>query len=302
MSWFCSFVEGRRLIERHDLFRLQHVLQLNETATTSLAEIHHSLTQAFPFPPNIPSPATTADLIPCISQAFPGAVKEDPSSEPTIKATLNPVDFDQSAEIWARAGYDLTMWVLQYVQSQIANHKNKGDKAENGTSAGVVSENHGLVGTGVSLTCGDGVVKIEPGVDVKQEPTTTAKTESTPAPATPPVKSESKASINDKIPDSAYTLLTTASLPFPQLSIRKNFRTFVDVLGGGSTMAPVPKTESAEGETTPNAAGQSNGAEVAEVKPQEVIQRQINTGRYCPQVLGKEGSVRVAKTWYVSPD
>lgn len=233
MSWFCSFVEGRRLIERHDLFRLQHVLQLNETATTSLAEIHHSLTQAFPFPPNIPSPATTADLIPCISQAFPGAVKEDPSSEPTIKATLNPVDFDQSAEIWARAGYDLTMWVLQYVQSQIANHKNKGDKAENGTSAGVVSENHGLVGTGVSLTCGDGVVKIEPGVDVKQEPTTTAKTESTPAPATPPVKSESKASINDKIPDSAYTLLTTASLPFPQLSIRKNFRTFVDVLGGG---------------------------------------------------------------------
>jgi hypothetical protein len=234
--------------------------------------------------------------VPYIIQAFPGAVKQDPSSETTIKATLKPVDFDQSAEIWARAGYDLTMWVLQYVQSQIANHKNKGDKPENGTAANRTAENHGLVGTGVSLTCGEGIVKTEPGLDVKQEPTTTTKTENTPAPATRPVKSDTKASVNDKIPDSAYTLLTTASLPFPQFSIRKNFRTYVDVPVGESTMAPA-KIEVTEGEAAPGAAGQSNGAEGAEVKPQEVVQRQINTGRYCPQVLGQEGSVRVAKTW-----
>lgn len=181
--------------------------------------------------------------------------------------------------------------MLQYVQAQIACHKTKGDKPKD--SAPVITENgnHGLVGTGVSLTCAEGVVKTEPGTDVKQEE---IKPEPAPARATRPA-GKSASSINDKIPDSAYTLLTTASLPFPQFSIRKNFRTYVDVPSAESTIAPVAKVE---GEMTPGAVGQGNGADGAEGKPQEMIQRQVNTGKYCPQVLGKEGSVRVAKTWY----
>lgn len=218
----------------------------------------------------------------------------------TVKAKLHLVNFDQSADIWALAGYDLTMWVLQYVQSQISNHKSKADRPETGTpSQG--AENHGLVGTGVSLTCSEGADKTQPAVNVKQEEGIAVKTEGSSTPARParPAKSDTKTSINDKIPDSAYTLLSTASLPFPQFSIRKNFRTFITE----PSIAPAGMQSVQGDQTTTGVAGQpTDGAAPAvapETKPQEVVQRQINTGKYCPQVLGKEGSVRVAKTWQV---
>jgi hypothetical protein len=281
--------EERLLVLR----RLEHALVPDETTRTPIEKIHDNFVKVFPLPPNISAPATPNDMATHISRVFPDIIIQDETGTPHVKAKLQPVDFDKSADIWARAGYDLTMWVLQYVQSQISSHKRKADKVE-----GV----HGLVGTGVSLTVGGGGGEkaMESG-PMKQEDQTEIKADDTANTKPGPGRPSKAVGVNDKIPDSGYTLLSTSGMPYPQLSIRKNFRTMVTA-SAEHTIAPPPGVQSADG--NPNTTMTGNGDQVGatEQKVQEVLQRQMNIGKYCPQVLGHEGSVRVAKSWQVEVD
>lgn len=280
-SFSVSECEDERLL---GLRRLEHALVPDETIRTRIEEIHENFIKVFPLPPNISAPTSPSDMAAHISRVFPDVIIQDESGTTHVKAALHPVDFDKSANIWARAGYDLTMWVLQYVQSQISSHKRKADTVE-----GV----HGLVGTGVSLTVGGGekAVESEP---MKQEDTAAIKAENT-ASITQPGPGRPPKTVVDKIPDSGYTLLSTSGLPYPQLSIRKNFRTMVTA-SAEHTIAPPPGVQPADGNQDTTTLG--GGAQPGETE-QKVLQRQMNIGKYCPQVLGHEGSVRVAKSWSV---
>lgn len=275
------------------LNRLQQALTPDETAMISLEDIYQSFAHAFPLPPNISAPTTSAEMAAHIERALPESlIRNDATATTKVKARLQPLDFDKSADIWAQAGYDLTMWVLQYVQSQLSSHKRKTDKLE----PDAASLTHGLVGTGVSLTA-EGPDKSPAEVVVKEEEPKKPKTEN-PSVDAKPTRATTKTVAVDKVPDSAYTLLSTADMPFPQLSIRKNFRTIITA-SAEHTIAP-PGIQSTDGEQ--KALAVNDGAQPAvkeEEKAQETLQRQVNIGRYCPQVLGHVGSARVAKSWQV---
>lgn len=276
------------------LNRLKHALTPDETAAIPLEDVYQSFAQVFPLPPNIPAPTTSAEMAAHIERALPESLMRNEATATTatttVKAKLQPLDFDKSADIWAQAGYDLTMWVLQYVQSQLSSHKRKADKLE----PNAASETHGLVGTGVSLTA-EGLDKPTAEAMVKVEEPEKPKTENSSVDAKP-TRVGTKTVGADKIPDSAYTLLSTAGMSFPQLSIRKNFRTMITA-SAVHTIAP-PVIQSTDGEQkTP-----AQPAVKEEENAQEILQRQVNIGRYCPQVLGHEGSVRVAKSWQVDVD
>lgn len=285
------FVESAHSRDSRSL-RLKHALTLDETTTTPLEEVHQSLVNIVSMPPDISAPTTPAETATHISRAFPDSVIRDEARGTTmIKAKLLPVDFEKSADIWAQAGHDLTMWVLQYVQSQISSHKRKVDKLETEAPSG----NHGLVGTGVSLTCAEGADKPSATVIAKEEEPAMMKTENTTV-NTQSIRATAKIAPVDKVPDSAYTLLSTSGMPFPQLSIRKNFRTLVTATAE-NTIAPPAVSQSTEVNQNASSGNVAPPGMETEGKVPEMLQRQVNVGRYCPQVLGHEGSVRVAKSW-----
>jgi hypothetical protein len=285
--------------------RLKAALLPDEDAQTQVQDIHTRLVDAFPFPPAIPAPTTANDLLPIITGTIPGVRMLEGEQ---VTARLQAVDFEHCAEIWASVGWDLTIWVLQYVQSRLSVNKVKGGIKEEGLGI----EGHGLVGTGVSLTCGPGNMQVDEAredsaskaIDVAVKPQTSPSTDKLPLPpplpplVNKPAKPAPMAAPVDKIPDSEFTLLNTNTLPFPHLSIRKNFRTIVVETIPVSKIIPLTTAESTVAPATNGMPPVEVNAEEPEVK---TFERIVSTGKYTAQVLGKPGSMRVAKAWYVSP-
>ncbi|KAJ9104660.1 hypothetical protein QFC21_002158 [Naganishia friedmannii] len=271
---------------------LKAALLRDEEARTTIQDIYARLGDTFPFPPSIPPPTTPNDLIPMIMDALPSVAVLEGNQ---IAARLQNVDFEHCAEIWASVGWDMTVWVLQYVQSRLSVNKVKGGVKEEAE----VRAGHGLVGTGVSLTCHQGTVQVdEARGDFTPKIADAAATTSTnlpPPPVTKPIKATAAAVPTDKIPDSAFTLLNTSSLPFPHLSIRKNFRTIVVDSIPVSKIIPPPSAGPIGAPVLPPVAPPVDvDAEEPEMK---TFERIVSTGKYTEQVLGRPGSVRVAKAW-----
>ena len=228
--------------------------------------LHTSLTP----PPGIPLFDNITELIPHLArhQFVTSPVQQDGlhphcsdsassgTSSLVIKdAALRQPTFEETSEVWKSVGISLLRWALLAMgkaggslpaQTIPSTHSDDGPTDSGMAGLSATPENHTGPSTSASRECEEGSHQLS----------------------------------NDAgLPDSAFTVLHSSQLPYPELSLRRNFA-----------------EKETEKPSTPTPNTMESAALVVEMENREAGKSK-KKAYWAEQTLGMEGSIAVAKSW-----